>query len=661
MAEQPQQQQPYLQGGYSDPQYSYNEQGLMASGAGNLGQPGNPGALPNFAGQGQYYGQDGRGPYPSYNSQQSQVVPGSGQPSVGSPQVQPQAYMPAYDGAASDQYSGKGVSDFPNVANKKAGSPKQQQNPKSLYPPAKVVPTSQSSASSQQQHQSGPQQAVHGVMSQVESEKQKYPQESKQMYQESKPNQPDLSPSDSDPSFSNPGSLQSFSGPKQSYKGLQQIYEGPQQSNEGPQQSYKVLQQPYKEPQQSYKSPVPQPSGGDPQSKQSSQKTGPEHPQPVDSQPYPASAAQPGVQNPVQKIGVPKSGRPMPVDGMGQSVPGQPQLSDSRVYVEGGGQPISQGVESSGNGGYSNTQKQKLPQPVLPQPNPKVQNVAPNIAQPVQPKLPVNSGPVTISPAQGPHHTASQSEQHADQRDYIGPSHSKVQNVPDSQYQPPHAKAKPEQPHPHSAYDVRIGEPGSAGRKPPGSQKSFLNPTEMDDLDAQGSSHFLENFGDQYLPQQGFSQHYIPYSRYPNAYPQNSGSQGNNYPGIPDQMYPGMQGQRMYPQQGYLDLGYPSQYEFGEFDPSYAEADSYPGSHDIPSYRPNSKLGYGNCNVLHVILSGCVLIMHMYVVVECMLYILLLYYLYSVVIHLFCTCVLYTLIVEDFMFDCIDVASHLCF
>ena len=128
--------------------------------------------------------------------------------------------------------------------------------------------------------------------------------------------------------------------------------------------------------------------------------------------------------------------------------------------------------------------------------------------------------------------------------------------------------------------------------------KSYITPGELGDLDLQNPSRFLDQFGDQY---QRYSQQYgSPYGRY---YGQGSGSR---YSGLADQMYPGSQNQRLYPQQsGYLDLGYPSaQYDFSEFDPSaYTETETYPGSHDI--FRPDTKVGYehgqGKFDVVNVV------------------------------------------------------------
>jgi hypothetical protein len=159
----------------------------------------------------------------------------------------------------------------------------------------------------------------------------------------------------------------------------------------------------------------------------------------------------------------------------------------------------------------------------------------------------------------------------------------------------------PEKPHPHTAYDVRVGEKNK-GRGKPGKHpsKSFLNPYEMNDLESQNPSHFLDGFGDQYVPQQNFGQQYNSYDRYP--YTQNSGStHGIGYPGYAADGYY-TQGQQRYPQQGsYLDFGYPSsQYDFGDFDPYNTDTDTYPGSHD--NYHSGGRLGYhGNLDSVLVL------------------------------------------------------------
>lgn len=503
-----------------------------------FGQSRNPGSKQAFPQQGQSDPQH----YAAYNSQPiepqgSQLFQNSGQPPLGSKQPNHQAPPPSsITGYGADgNFINKGSVDSTSQG---SGSPPQQ--------PAGTQKAYQNPTLPKMQPPAGLQHSLQNPLSQPGDLQQQYPQGYHQTFQNSNFKQPDR----------NPGSEHSY-------------------ASHEPQPSHMDVQQ----------------SRKDPDSQQSHQNLG--------SQAYPSSGQQqyPPPRGQVAKQASISDSRRPPQSGSGaQSLPGQAQLGKSRIYMEGGSPAKDLQMELPGQQDVPEHEQSSI-QKSLPQSHPAPQ-VATNVVNPAQPKPPAKSGSVASSRPQGLHPADTSPELIDSQKAYIVPGHSKGQSSPDMVYHSAQGKGVPELAHPHSAYDVRIGEPGIPSHKTSSEQKSFLNPTELSDLDAQGPPRFLDGFGDQYLPQQAFGQQYNPYGRYPSAYPQNSGNQGSGYPAVSDQLYPGTQSQRVYPQQGYLDFGYPSpQYEFGEFDPPYAEADSYPGGHDVPAYRPDGKLGYGNHTV----------------------------------------------------------------
>ncbi|KAK7480368.1 hypothetical protein BaRGS_00028415 [Batillaria attramentaria] len=186
------------------------------------------------------------------------------------------------------------------------------------------------------------------------------------------------------------------------------------------------------------------------------------------------------------------------------------------------------------------------------------------------------------------------------QKSYIVPGHRLDADELDSSY-PAQGKGVPEKPHPHTAYDVRIGgkktSEATSDHKAGLNEKSYVQPSEME---SQQSPQYFSPFGDQYMQQPVYSQQFpVNSNGYQNPYVPNAGSQSNRYQNLAEQFYPGSRGQQGYPQQGYLgfqDLGYPSQYspphyEFGEFEPPYSETDSFVNGHDNPPYQPNYKQG----------------------------------------------------------------------
>ena len=544
---QQQQQQAYPHGSYLEPQY--NKQGMNAPDGNGLGKPLSPGSKQAFPEQGQSAGQSDPGHYPAYNSPQmepqgSQLFQNSGQPPLGSRQSHHQAPPPStFTGYnTDDEFMNKGSVD---AATKGSLSPPQQPAPANQQQPAGSQQTYQNPTLPKTQPPAGPQQPFQNPLSQPGDLQQQYPQSYHQTYQKSNFKQP---------GHNNPG----FEQPYDNHASLQSHKGGPQQSYEGPDSQ---------QPHQNLGSPA-YPSAG--------------------AQQYPPPRGQMAGQG-----SAPDSRRLPQPDASAQSLPGQAQSGKNRIYMEGSGPAKDQQMALPSQQGLPRHEQQSSIQKNLPLSHPTPQ-VASHAVHPAQPQPPAKSGPGAGSRPLGLHPTDTAPELIDGQKAYVVPGQSKGQASPDVAYHPAQGKGVPELAHPHSAYDVRIGEPGIPSHKTNSGQKSFLNPTELGDLDAQGPSRFLDGFGDQYLPQQTFGQQYNPYGRYPSAYPQNSGNQGSGYPGISDQLYPGAQSQRVYPQQGYLDFGYPSpQYEFGEFDPPYAEPDSYPGGHDIPAYRPDNKLGYG--------------------------------------------------------------------
>ena len=514
---------------------------MNAPGSPGLGRPIDPGSPQTFPEDGQSVPQR----HPAYNSgpQGSQRFQNSGQPPVGSRQSRPHAPPPStltgYDSGEAPFIKKGGV----GAATEGSGPPPQQPPPANQQQPAGAQQTYQKPSLPKLQPPAGPQQAFQNPVPHAGDTQQQYPPGHQQTYQHSSFKQPDHNP-----------------GPGEPYENL-----GSQHAHKEPQQAYQ-----------------------DSDSQQSRHNLGSQAYPPAGPQQYPPPRGRVAGQ-----ISVPDSARPPQPDASAQSLPGQAQSGNAGVYVEGGGPAKGQKVASLGPQDLPK-QEQSSVRENFPQSRPNPQKVAPHVANPAQRKHPAaTSGSAAGARPQGLQPTDTSPQLIDSQKAYIVPGHSEGQGSPDAVYQP-RGKGQPEPPHPHSAYDVRIGEPVIPRRKTTG-QKSFLNPTELSDLDAQGPSRYLDSFGDQYLPQQGFGQQqqYNPYSRYPNAYPQSAGNQGSGYQGLPSQLYPGTQGQRVYPQQGYLDLGYPSpQYEFGEFDPPYPEPDNYPGNHDVPAYRPDSKLGY---------------------------------------------------------------------
>lgn len=182
------------------------------------------------------------------------------------------------------------------------------------------------------------------------------------------------------------------------------------------------------------------------------------------------------------------------------------------------------------------------------------------------------------------------------EKSYVVAGHSGTQGVPGKLHHPSQSVGVPEKPHSQSTYDLH----GSEAHNPLEleGQKDYLQASGLSDLDRQGAPQFLDS--DPYIQQPMYGQQY-PSHRYQAPYLQQSSGHGSRYQNYPDQAYPVTQNQRLYPQQGYLglqDLGYPAaQYDFGDFEPSYSETDAFPSGPEIPVYRQDYKLGYGNQTV----------------------------------------------------------------
>ncbi|XP_070179434.1 AT-rich interactive domain-containing protein 1A-like isoform X2 [Littorina saxatilis] len=518
-----QQQQPFSQTDYLESQF--NEQ--RAHPMNGVGQANSPISPQGFQGQGQNVGQGDTQPYQAYNSQQQvepkQEIENSGQSHGVNQQSAPQAPAPGSSSGLSGNSNGYMGNSAAHAPPKGPGSPPQQQG--ASY-------QQQKPAGSQQNYQN-PEMQKSQPLPQPHHAFQKVPSQSETMQQQQ-------------------DSQQSYSGPH------------PKEPD------HKAL------PQQPYENLSPQQPEAGPDTQQGYQNSGSQRYHPAGSQPYHGQLPQqPAVD----------SRRPPQPHSSGQSIPQQNRPHNNRIYTEGGGTVNSKHVGSQGQH-IAPVYEQNAQQQSLNQPRPNPQKVGPGAARPLHGKPADKSGSFAGARPQGPR-TTERPVLNDGQKTYVVPGHSKGQNDPGTAYQPPVGKGMPEDPRHHSAYDVRVGEPSVPLRKTGSGQKSFLNPEELNDYDTQGSSHFLDSLGDQYMPENSLGR-YNSYGRYPGTYQQGSGNRGSGYS---DQLYPGSQGQRGYPQQGYLDFGYPSsQYEFGEFDPSYAETETYPGSHDFPAYRPGSKL-----------------------------------------------------------------------
>ncbi|XP_076441811.1 uncharacterized protein LOC143280916 isoform X2 [Babylonia areolata] len=560
-------QQPSYPQGYKEPGYGYSEQSMVAPGR----PPTDMGSYQAFP-QPQTYGHGVDGSYGGYNSQPEQspqqqqqqqqqqpyLFPGSDQFQRGS--LQSSSYLPGSNAklenaAPSEQYAAK---ERQGTSDKEPGSASQQQQPPSSQQQqqqeAKTVQTSQKTVQPQRQSPVSPQQAVHQPVPQSANSQQLHPQQSLQTHHNALPQQADLN--------SQPQQLPERAG--------------------GSHQSYQLAQQPSKATA----------GAGQPMKQPAADQSFPNHNQPPPYQPVGPQ------QVPTSKVkggggGQQTQQTPIKSDPSSSTRPSPSRPAPGQIFVEGGGSVNGQPVDSAAHS-FPSPKQQDVSSKKVHHLDSNVQSAPSKVLNPVHPDSSAKSAAAASDlrggrkPVQIPHDLID------DQKSYIAAGHSKAQSSADSPYQLPEANSKPEPVHPHTAYDVRIGEPGM-GRQQTGviGQPSFLNPTELNNLDTQGSSRFLDTFGNQYLPGQGYGQQYSQYGRYPNTYSQNSGGRLNGYGGLPDQLYPGGQGQRLYPQQGYLDLGYQSpQYEFGEFDPAYPETDSFPAGHDLPSYRPGSKLGY---------------------------------------------------------------------